>query len=213
MVTKSDQESMSFFLTATDTGVGKTTTAAMLLLNYPELLYWKPVQTGNDIDRLNVKKIMGDQTNDQRFLPESYSFPTPVSPHQAADKEGKEIQLSQILNDLKMHQKRAPLLIEGAGGLLVPLTRKETWADFLVKAKLAVIIVARTSLGTINHSLLTIEACQKRNIPILGLIFCGEENEYTCRTICDFTGISQLCSFDFQKQGNLKSVDCQSFTI
>ena len=127
----------------------------MLLLRYPQLLYWKPVQTGTELDRESVTQMAGADFDSTRVLLESYHFQRALSPHRAAELENKEIDPNKILADFAKHQKKGPLLIEGAGGLLVPLNRKYTWLNFLEDTKLPVIIVSQTVLGTINHSLLT----------------------------------------------------------
>ncbi len=205
---------MSFFLTGTDTGVGKTTSAAMLLLRYQQLMYWKPVQTGLDFDRATVAKLSG--LAEQRFLAETYSFPDPLSPHRAAELVGQQIKPEKIIADLRVAEQKArelgsqSLLIEGAGGLLVPLTRDYTWLDFLVQTKLSVVIVARTALGTINHSLLTVEMLRNYDVNILGFIFCGPPNADNLRTISEFSRLPVLCCFDFKQEKDLKKVAWQS---
>ena len=196
----------SFFLTGTGTSVGKTTTAAALLLRYPSLVYWKPVQTGKDLDRLQVKKLT--QLDNKCFLLESYHFSAPLSPHKAAELEKKTIVPEKILQDLYSYTTQGKtLLVEGAGGLLVPLTRQYTWLDFLIDSKLPVVIVALTSLGTINHSLLTAKALQQQQIPILGFVFCGPKNDDNIRTITEMAKITLLGRFDLQEKKNLSEAN------
>ena len=193
--------------------MGKSTSAAMLLLRYPQLLYWKPVQTGEELDRKYVKEIAGPGLDTKRLLLESFHFQRPLSPHRSAELEKKELDYKKILADFKEHQKKGPLLIEGAGGLLVPLTRKRTWLDFLKDTKLAALIVAKTSLGTINHSLLTVEVLKTHSIPILGFIFCGPSNPDNCNTVSDFSQLPVLASFDHSLERDFRQVKCLNFAI
>ena len=206
---------MSFFLTGTGTGVGKTTSAAMLLVRYPQLLYWKPVQTGREFDRERIEEIAGPDLDSARLLLESYHFERALSPHRAAELEHKEIDHNKILSDFARYQKKGPLLIEGAGGLLVPLNRRHTytWLDFLEDTGLPVVIAAQSTLGTINHSLLSTKVLQQHGIPILGFIFCGPSQPDNYRTVSDFSQVPVLCSFDYEKQKNLAQVDCLDFAI
>ena len=204
---------MSFFLTGSGTGVGKTTSAALLLKCYPQLLYWKPVQTGTELDRETAAQMAGLELDSKALLLESYHFQRPLSPHRAAELENKTVDPNKILADFAKHQKKGPLLIEGAGGLLVPLNRKYTWLDFLKDTKLAVVIAAQTGLGTINHSLLTAKVLRQHKIHILGFIFCGPSNSDNCRTVADFSQAPVLCSFDYEKQKDLSQIECLNFAI
>ena len=185
----------SFFVTGTDTNVGKTTSAAMLLLQYSQLHYWKPVQTGADSDQSKIAQLTDLPAS--RFLPECYTFQAPLSPHRAAELENKQIELEKLVSAFQKHElNQAPLLVEGAGGLLVPLTRQHTWLDFLRQTKLNVVIAARSSLGTINHSLLTAEVLKYHQIPTLGFIFCGAPNVDNMRTVAKFTKLPILYAFE-----------------
>lgn len=173
-----------FIVTGTDTGVGKTVFSAALT-GALDATYWKPVQAGLDeeSDSELVQRLSGAQV-----LPEAYRLNTPCSPHRAAEIDGIEIDPEQLaLPDIK-----GPLVIEGAGGALVPLTRSTLYADMFARWGLPVIIVARTTLGTINHSLLTIEALRMRQILIHGIAFAGEANADSEATICDLGGVRRL---------------------
>ena len=155
------------------------------------------MQTGDDDDRATVQSLTGlDETY---FVPTGWSFTEPLSPHRASELEERqdEITVARLFARLQRHKIEGPLLVEGAGGLLVPLHRglRETWLDFLMATGLPVVIVARTALGTINHSLLTVQALRAAEIPIAGLLFCGEENEDNRRTIREFSGADDLGRF------------------
>lgn len=162
--------SASFVVTGTDTGIGKTVFSAALAQAL-DGVYWKPVQSGleDGTDSENVAALSG--LAPERILPEVWRLKTPASPHLAAELDGVEIDPLALVPP----QVERPLVIEGAGGLLVPLTRHVTYADVFARWQLPVILCARTALGTINHTLLSLEALRARNIPILGLAFIGDE--------------------------------------
>jgi dethiobiotin synthetase len=124
----------------------------------------------------------------QRILPEAWRLRTPASPHLAA-------QLDDVLirpGSLSPPETSGPLVIEGAGGLLVPLTRRETFASVFERWQFPVILCARTSLGTINHTLLSLEAMQRRRIPVLGIAFIGDENRETEAIITEMSGVRSI---------------------
>jgi dethiobiotin synthetase len=158
-------------VTGTDTDIGKTVFAAALA-GALGAFYWKPVQAGLDggRDAERVERLSG--LSPELILPEAYRLTTPCSPHRAAALDGVTI-------DPALLDPPAPgsLVIEGAGGALVPVTPDLLFADLFARWKLPVVIVARTGLGTINHSLLTIEALRGRGVPILGIAFVGEAVE------------------------------------
>ncbi|HQS95159.1 MAG: dethiobiotin synthase [Novosphingobium sp. 17-62-19] len=176
----------AFVVTGTDTGIGKTVFSAALTgaLNAH---YWKPVQAGLDdgADRDHVAALSGVPAD--HVLPEAYRFNTPCSPHRAAELDGVLIDLA----NLALPPQR-PLVIEGAGGALVPVTRSTTYADIFAWWNLPVIVVARTALGTINHSLLTLEALRSRGVPIHGVAFIGDANEDSEATICAMGEVRRL---------------------
>jgi dethiobiotin synthetase len=158
-------------VTGTDTGIGKTVFAAALsgaLNGY----YWKPIQSGlaEETDSEAVRRLSGLAA--ERILPERYRLRTPASPHLAARIDGVEIDTER----LALPATTRPLLIEGAGGLLVPLTREVTYIDVMARWRAPLVLCARTTLGTINHTLLSIEAIRARDIPLLGIAFLGDEN-------------------------------------
>ncbi len=212
----------SYFITATGTDIGKTCTAALLLHKYPQFHYWKPVQTGKDIDRIHIIDLLKRNTKKQnyksneltknieeRFKNESYFFEAPLSPNQAAQKEQTHISINKLLNDFKTYsQGGSPLLLEGAGGLMVPLFSKYTWVDFLKDTGLSVILVSSTRLGTINHTLLSLFALQKNLIPISGLVFCGPENPENIKTILEWGEFPVLSYFDFHQLEDMDNITC-----
>ncbi|MFN3727863.1 MAG: dethiobiotin synthase [Allosphingosinicella sp.] len=173
-------------VTGTDTDVGKTIFAAALA-GILRADYWKPIQSGLDgggdastVARLGVPA--------DRILPEAYRLKTPCSPHLSAEIDGLEIDAER----LSLPPTSNPLVIEGAGGALVPVTRQLLYADLFARWAKPVVVVARTSLGTINHSLLTIEALRARAVPILGIAFNGEANEDSEMTISSLASVKRL---------------------
>lgn len=159
-------------VTGTDTDIGKTVFAAGLA-GALGAHYWKPVQAGVDPegDREAVARLSG--LPDDRLLPEAYRLSTPASPHLAARIDRVQIALDQ----LALPSVAGPLVVEGAGGLLVPLTETLLMADLFAHWGAPVILCARTGLGTINHSLLSIEALRARNVPIAGIAFIGDPHD------------------------------------
>lgn len=174
---------MSFIITGTDTEIGKTVASAMLVQAL-EYNYWKPVQSGLDDGGVDTRRVQ-KMTNlpDDRFLPEDYVLSEPLSPHRSAEIDGVQIDVENFHVPLA----ERPLIIEGAGGLMVPLTRKNLFINQFKKWGVPVILCARTGLGTINHTLLSIEALWARDIKIHGLIFIGENNTDNMMTILEFS--------------------------
>jgi dethiobiotin synthetase len=165
-------------ISGTDTGIGKTVFAAALA-GAVDARYWKPVQSGleEETDSDAVARLSG--LPPEHILPEAYRLATPASPHLSARLDGVKIDPVR----LEPPACAGPLVIEGAGGLLVPLTENTVFADVFVRWRIPVILCARTSLGTINHTLLSIEALRSRDIPLGGVAFIGAENADTQSTI------------------------------
>ena len=174
-------------VSGTDTGVGKTVFSAALA-GALDGYYWKPMQSGLDeeTDSQTVSRLSGLAA--ERVWPEAYRLRTPVSPHLAAELDGITIDHRA----LEVPHTDRPLVIEGAGGLLVPLTRDVTYLDLMARWRLPVVLCARTALGTINHSLLSIEALRARDVAILGVSFIGDENVETERIIIDMGRVKRL---------------------
>ena len=175
-----------FVVTGTDTDVGKTVFAAALA-GHLGGWYWKPVQAGLDggTDAERVAALSGLPR--ERVLPEAYRLTTPCSPHRAAEIDGVEIDPAR----LALPAQR-PLVVEGAGGALVPLRDDLLYADVFARWGLPAIVVARTELGTINHSLLTIEALLARGVGIHGVAFIGDPIEDSEATICRIGQVRRL---------------------
>lgn len=176
-----------FVITGTDTDIGKTVFAAALTAALGAS-YWKPVQAGlgDETDSEMVARIGGIAP--ARILPERFRLELPASPHFSAAQE--DIFIDR--DDLVVPQIDGPLIIEGAGGALVPVNPQLLFADLFAHWGLPVIIVASTRLGTINHSLLTIEALRSRGVPIYGMAFTGPEKSDSEETICRIGGVCYL---------------------
>jgi dethiobiotin synthetase len=179
--------SARLIVTGTDTGIGKTVFAAGLAgaLNG---IYWKPIQAGieEETDSATVLRLSG--LSPERILPEAYRLRTPASPHLAAERDGIVIDPDALV----LPAADRPLVVEGAGGLRVPLTRQVTYIDVMARWKAPVVLCARTCLGTINHSLLSIDALRARNIAIAGIAFIGDENRDSERIIADLGQVRHL---------------------
>lgn len=175
-------------VTGTDTGIGKTVFAAALT----DLLgacYWKPVQAGlaEETDSRRVQRLA--DLADDRLLPEAYRLAAPASPHLAARLDGVSID-PLYLNPPDTGGR--PLVIEGAGGVMVPLTADTLYLDVFARWQWPVVLCARTSLGTINHSLLSLAALRSRGIAVLGVAFIGDANADSEETICRLGAVKRL---------------------
>jgi dethiobiotin synthetase len=177
-----------YVVTGTDTGIGKTVFSAALA-GALGALYWKPVQAGLDeeTDSQTVARLSG-----ATVLPEGYRLKLPASPHKAAAAEGIAI----APDGLTLPATDKPLVVEGAGGLLVPLTEETLFIDLFARWGVPLILCARTALGTINHTLLSLEAIRARAIPLLGIAFQGEAQPDSERVICKFGGAKRLGRLD-----------------
>lgn len=184
--------SKRFVITGTDTGIGKTVFAAALT-SALDGCYWKPVQSGleEETDSEMVRRLGGLLPD--RIVPEAWCLRTPVSPHLSAETDGVAIDPEA----LSLPDMERPLIIEGAGGLLVPLTRHDTFIDVFARWRQPVILCARTELGTINHTLLSVEAMRKRQICILGVAFIGEERPDTQKIVAEMSGVPILGRLPF----------------
>jgi dethiobiotin synthetase len=169
-----------FFITGTDAGIGKTTLAALLCAAL-DAVYWKPIQTGTleGSDRVTVMRLAGIGTD--RTLDEIYKFVPPVSPDLAARWAGVEIDLGKIT--LPSTMANDWLVIEGAGGVLVPVNQKQFMLDLMAKLKLPVILAARSGLGTVNHTLLSLAALHAAELQVHGVVLIGDQNRENRETI------------------------------
>jgi dethiobiotin synthetase len=181
---------MKIFITGIGTDVGKTVASA-IVTQALEADYWKPIQAG-DLDHSDSHKVRALVANTKSvFHPNAYALNTPASPHLAAAKDGVRIDINKIV-ETKVENH---LVIEGAGGVLVPLNDTECVIDLIQKDH-KVIVVSRHYLGSINHTLLTIEALQNRKIKVAGIIFSGDENKATEDIILNKTEIKCIGRID-----------------
>lgn len=171
---------MRFVVSGTDTDIGKTVFAAGLT-GLIGARYWKPVQAGEPGDRETVAALAGGET-----VPEAYRLKLAASPHQGAAEE------NVVIDADRLTPPDGPLVIEGAGGLMVPLTREMLFIDVFARWKLPVVLCARTTLDTINHTLLSLEALRARHIPVHGVAFIGEANDESEGIIAEMGRVKRL---------------------
>ena len=180
-----------YFITGIGTEVGKTITSAVITQAL-KADYWKPVQAGelNHSDRMKVENLIDN--NRSKFHPEAYRLNQPMSPHAAAERDGIKIDIASI----KMPHTDNHLVIEGAGGLLVPLNDNDTILNLIEILNCEVILVSRHYLGSINHTLMSIELLKQRNIRIKGILFNGKENKDTESIITKMSGVNIIGRID-----------------
>ena len=198
-------------VTGTDTGIGKTVFAAGLA-GALGACYWKPIQAGIDPegDKETVAALSGLPA--ARILPEAYRLTTPASPHLAARIDGVTITLDR----LALPKVDGPLVVEGAGGVLVPVSDTLLMADLFAYWGQPVILCARTALGTINHSLLSIEALRARGVPIAGIAFIGAphaENERIIQTLANIPCLGRLPLLDPLDPASLAAAFADHITL
>lgn len=190
--------SKPLFVTGIGTDVGKTIVSA-ILTEALQADYWKPVQAGDldNSDTIKVKRLVSNPVT--KFHPEAYALTQPFSPHKSADLDGVLIDI----DNFHVPQTDNQLLIEGAGGLMVPLNNKHLVIDLIPKLDADAILVSRNYLGSINHTLLSVEALKSRHINIEAIIFNGDADEYTQSIIREHTG----GNIPFYHIPNLTNVD------
>ena len=190
---------MRYFVTAIGTDSGKTVASAILC----EALgadYWKPIQAGYPRDTETVESLVNNSKT--RFHPESYLLKTAAAPHAAAKQEELEI----TMNNIKIPDTANKLIIEGAGGCLVPINDYKLMADVIKMVSTEVVVVANLYLGSINHTLLTIEALKSRRLQIKGIIFNGQSNAESERIILHYTSLEPLLHIYPEKEMNREIV-------
>jgi len=195
---------MRFVVSGTDTDIGKTVFCAGLA-GMLGARYWKPVQAGVPGDSETVAELAGVE-----ILPEAWRLKMPASPHQAAADEGITIDPDSLV------PPQGPVVIEGAGGLMVPLTRTSLFIDVFARWKLPLILCARTRLGTINHTLLSIEAVRARSIPLHGIAFIGDANPESETIIAEIGKVKRLGRLPFIEPltaVRLKAVFAENFSV
>jgi len=178
---------MRLVVCGTDTDVGKTVVSALLVQGLGAT-YWKPVQSGMEGggDTGRVQQLLG--LPPERVWPEAYRLTAPVSPHWAAERDGITIDPAR----LALPAGDGPLVVETAGGLLVPLRRDWLQIEQIAVWGLPVLLVARSGLGTLNHTLLSLEALERRSIPVLGLVLNGDPHPDNPRTLAALGGVPVL---------------------
>jgi dethiobiotin synthase len=180
------------FVTGTDTGVGKTLVCAALMVTFDSAYYWKPVQTGSEegTDTEWIRNITGLPA--ERFIPEAYCLKKPLSPHAAAVLEGVTIDPSSIIPP----SVDGRLIVEGAGGVMVPLNDHHFMLDLMKQFGFPVLVVARSTLGTINHTLLTLMALRHAGLEVTGVVMNGPLNESNKKAIEHFGKVPVLAQVE-----------------
>lgn len=176
----------TYFITGIGTEVGKTVVSA-IITEALEADYWKPVQAGDlaNSDTHKVERLISNQKS--VFHPNAFALKTPMSPHAAAEIDGVKITSAKITRP----ETSNDLIIEGAGGIFVPINKKETILDLILPED-KIIVVSRHYLGSINHTLLTLEALKSRGLKRFGIIFNGDKNESTEEVILEMSGVRYL---------------------
>ena len=196
---RSVDSKFKFVICGTDTDIGKTLISSFFVRGLNSF-YWKPIQSGTEsqTDSQTIKQLT--RANKEKIIKEAYVFTKPLSPHWAAEIDKKTINL----DFLKLPKVKGPLIVETAGGLMVPITRNYLQIDQLQKWSLPVILVCKSSLGTLNHTLLSIEALKRRNINILGIVVNGKKHLDNPKTITQFTDVPIIAEFPYMQ--NIDSV-------
>lgn len=197
------------FITAIGTDCGKTLVSA-IITKALAADYWKPIQAGyeSETDSEFVRRMIHGTTS--IIFPEVYKLKLPASPHIAARQENIVISLDKITNHLPVTQ--SPLIIEGAGGMMVPLNEDEFVIDLIEKFHARVILVSRNYLGSINHSLLTASVCRQRNLDVIGWIFSGDYGDYE-EEISNWSGYPIISKLPEMKEITVASVHEQSIKL
>jgi dethiobiotin synthetase len=186
-----------FFITGTDTDVGKTLVSAWLATHLGAS-YWKPIQAGTEptIDSATVQALA--ELPSERVWPEVYLLPEPIAPHEAARRAGITLDMAK----LRMPEHQGLVVVEGAGGLMVPITDKAYMIDLAGQLDLPIILVARSTLGTINHTLLSIEAIRRRGLPLAGVVVSGPETPHNRAAIERYGQIQIIAEIPWLKTIN-----------
>lgn len=180
----------AFFVTGTDTDVGKTFVSAVLALGL-KAKYWKPIQSGPDSDTDWIRQVT--MLDEKHFLPEVYKLQTPVSPHLAAQIDRIKINIKSFLLPVI---EQSHLIVEGAGGLMVPINESLFILDLIKYLSLPALVVARSTLGTINHTVLTVDKLKQVGIPVLGVVMNGPRNQDNCKAIEQYAAIPVLAEIE-----------------
>lgn len=189
------------FVTGTDTNVGKTLVSG-LITKAINGTYFKPIQSGNEegCDKKFVKETFALDAS--QVLPSIYEFKAPFSPNQASELEGITIDKSK----LTLPENHKALVVEGAGGIMVPLTQDLLLIEVIKKFNLPAVVVARSALGTINHTLMTLQILKQYQIPLLGLVINGDLRPKNVRDIVQFSGAKVLMELPWFDKIDLKTL-------
>lgn len=192
---------MNYFITGIGTNIGKTIVSA-ILTEALEADYWKPIQAGEleNSDTIKVKKLITNKKS--KFHKENYCLLQPMSPHASAKLDNIEIDLAKIL----LPATNNNLIIEGAGGLMVPLNEKELIIDLIKKLNVEVILVIKNYLGSINHTLLSLESLKVRKLNVKGIIFNGDTNKESEQFILNYSGLTCLGRINTHEKINKKVI-------
>ena len=190
-----------FFVTGTDTDVGKTVVSAWLLAHL-DACYWKPVQAGAEpeTDFATVRRLA--EVSADRILPEAYLLSEPIAPHEAAQRTGIAIDMAKLVPP----PCDRPLVVEGAGGLMVPLTDEAYVVDLATELHLPLILVARSTIGTINHTLLSLEAIRRRGLPLAGVVINGPETPHNRAAIERYGQVEVIAEIPWLETVNLSTL-------
>jgi dethiobiotin synthase len=190
-----------FFVTGTDTDVGKTVVSAWLLAHL-DACYWKPVQAGAEpeTDSATVRRLA--EVSADRILPEAYLLSEPIAPHEAAQRTGIAIDMAKLVPP----PCDRPLVVEGAGGLMVPLTDEAYVVDLATELHLPLILVARSTIGTINHTLLSLEAIRRRGLPLAGVVINGPETPHNRAAIERYGQVEVIAEIPWLEMLNLSTL-------
>jgi dethiobiotin synthase len=183
------------FVTGTDTSVGKTVVSAALVSRYRQidsLRYWKPIQTGIDRDDDTAEVCRLTACGRERVLDAGIRLPRPVSPHLAARLNGTSIDLGALVEIARAQSAAERWVVEGAGGVLVPVNSSDLMVDVIVGLTLPALVVARSGLGTINHTLLTLEGLRSRSVVVAGVVMVGPPDADNRRAIEDYGRVRVL---------------------
>ena len=190
------------FVSGTDTGIGKTVVSAMMTLGL-SATYWKPIQSGleEETDTEFVRRVTG--LSDEHFMPERFRLQEPLSPHASAKIDGVTISL----DDFQLPEAGTNnLVVEGAGGLLVPLNDNDMIIDLIERFQLPVLLVSRSELGTLNHTFLSLEALRSREIPVLGVVMNGPKNESNKKAIEKYGNVEVIGEINTIETLNAKTL-------
>ncbi len=192
------------FVTGTDTDIGKTLVSAVLMAG-SRGVYWKPVQSGLEetTDTQWIKSVTG--LPDRHFLPETHRLRQPLSPHASAALDGVRIDLSDF--SLPDPLPKPCLIVEGAGGVMVPLNERHFMLDLMIRLGLPVLLVASSGLGTINHTLLSLDKLRSHGVEVAGVVFNGPLNESNCQAVAHYGGTRVVARIE-----PVDRIDCSSLS-